>query len=78
MNGFPKPSLFAHNLFAQGIFSSINWLWVAGAIVAAYFILAAMGRRQNRLTELLRSHVKKTTDANLPPEPAQDIEDSPK
>ncbi|MBB3208176.1 hypothetical protein FHS27_004003 [Rhodopirellula rubra] len=77
MNGFPKPPLVAPNLIAEGVFSSINWLWVIGAVVAACIITSAMGRRQTRLTELLRVHVKKHKDANMPPEPANETEDSP-
>ncbi len=88
MNGFAEPLISASHhsyeylcklsrgLLADGLFTSINWLWLVGGAVAAWLILSAMGRRQTRLTQILRDHVKKHNDANMPPDPAPPTEDS--
>jgi hypothetical protein len=88
MNGFAEPLISASHhsceflcqhcggLLADGVFSSINWLWLVGGAVAVWLIVSAMGRRQTRLTQLLRDHVKKHNDANMPPDPAPPTEDS--
>jgi hypothetical protein len=50
-------------LWGQTFLTNINWLWVAGAAVAAWIVVSAMNRRQAHLTELLRDHVKRTQEA---------------
>ena len=80
MNGLPWfpffDSLFLPAFFADGALSSINWLWLIGGAVAVSLIVSAMGRRQVRLTDLLRSHVTKNQEANLPPEPTAPTEET--
>lgn len=49
--------------WAQSFLTTVNWLWVAGAAIAAWMIVGAMSRRQARLTELLREHVTRTQAA---------------
>lgn len=63
MNGFA--TFF---VFAQGSLSSINWLWVLGGVAAVWILISAMGRRQTRLTEVLREHVDQHNRAHKPPE----------
>ena len=50
-------------LWGQTFLTNINWLWVAGAAVAAWIVVGAMNRRQAHLTGLLRDHVKRPQDA---------------
>ncbi|EMI56310.1 hypothetical protein [Rhodopirellula sallentina] len=67
---------FADGFVGAGVFSSINWLWVVGAVASIYCLVSAMGRRQTRLTEVLRKHVQKHKDAHMPTETANETEDS--
>lgn len=76
MNGFLAPLPFDPAVLAASVLATINWLWVLGGIAAAWLVLSAMSRHRIRLTELLRLHVKKTQDANLPPNPAPPTDDS--
>ncbi|MCC9643671.1 hypothetical protein LOC71_15405 [Rhodopirellula sp. JC740] len=50
-------------LWGQTFLTNINWLWVAGAAIAAWTVVGAMSRRQAHLTGLLRDHVSRTQDA---------------
>lgn len=50
-------------LWGQTFLTNINWLWVAGAAVAAWIVVGAMNRRQAHLTGLLRDHVSRTQEA---------------
>lgn len=51
---------------------SINWLWVVGSVVAVYLIVAAMGRRQSRLTDVLKEHVRRHNEPVEPPRSEQE------
>lgn len=67
--GVPMDSTSYLRAIAQLRLDAINWLWVGGAAIATWIIVNAISGRQDRLTEVLRRHVKKFNDSQIPPEP---------
>ncbi|SMP53710.1 hypothetical protein SAMN06265222_104139 [Neorhodopirellula lusitana] len=68
MNGIWGKTAVTCLPLAEGVFSSINWLWIGASVVAVWFLISGMSRRHIRLTTLLRDHVKKKNDEMAPPD----------